>query len=342
MSKVVVTGATGFIGSHIIVQLLNEGHEVVGTMRNLKRAESMREIFAQETDKLNLLSFVTLDLMKDEGWDEAFDGADYVIHVASPVPSQTPKHEDDIIEPARQGAMRALKAASGAGVKRLVLTSSIAAIMYGHEKGKTHFNEEDWTNPKDKKDNSAYTKSKTLAERGAWEFIAKDESGLELATVNPGMVLGPVLESDYGVSPLVVLKLFDGSFPGTPKIGFPIVDVRDVARLHLLAMTHPKANGERFIAANSFMWMSDIARVLKEKLPDKSGKVPTRNLPTWLMRILANFDKEVKSVAFELDRYREASTDKAERLLGWEMRSNEEAIVATAESLMKYGAIKPG
>lgn len=341
MSKVVVTGATGFIGSHIIIQLLNQGHDVVGTMRNLERGDAMRDIFSRHTNQLDRLSFAKIDLMSDEGWDEVFTGADYVIHVASPVPVETPKDEDDIIEPARQGALRAMNAASRAGVKRVVLTSSVAAIMYGHAREKDLFDEHDWTNPADKNDNSAYTKSKTLAERAAWKFLEKDNSGLELVTINPGVVLGPVLESDYGASATVVKKLFDGAFPGTPKIGWPITDVRDVAEMHVLAMTAPAAAGERFIAANGFLWMNDIARVLKEKMPEKSQKVPTRNLPIWLMRILANFDKEVKSVAFELGRYRDTPSDKARKLLGWKPRSNEEAIISCAESLIAHGAVNP-
>ncbi len=341
MGKVVVTGATGFIGSHIIIQLLNQGHEVVGTIRNLERGDALRSILSEYTNHLDKLSFARIDLMSDEGWDEAFTGADYVMHVASPVPVETPKDENDIIEPARQGALRAMKAAARAGVKRVVLTSSVAAIMYGHAQEKVIFTENDWTNPADKKDNSAYTKSKTLAERAAWDFVKQDQTGLELVTINPGMVLGPVLESDYGASATVVKKLFEGAFPGTPKIGWPITDVRDVAEMHVLAMTTPAAAGERFIAANGFLWMNDIAHVLKKEMPEKSKKVPTKNLPTWLMRILANFDKEVKSVAFELARYRDTPSDKAQKILGWKPRSNEEAIVSCAQSLIRHGVVSP-
>ena len=340
MSKVVVTGATGFIGAHIIIQLLNEGHDVKGTMRNLQRADAMRKIYGEHTDKLDNLSFAKLDLMSDEGWDKAFKGADYVIHVASPVPAEIPKDENDVIEPAKQGALRALKAAANNGVKRVVMTSSVAAIMYGHDNPNGTFTEEDWSNPQSKS-NSAYTKSKTLAERAAWDFVGGQEgNGLELVTINPGMVLGPVLESDFGTSAIVVKKLMEGTFPGTPQLGWPVTDVRDVAQMHLLAMTTPKAAGERFIAANGFMWMNDIAKVLKQELPEKTKKVPTKNLPTWLMRILANFDKEVKSVAFELGLKRETPSDKAQKILGWQPRSNTDAIVSTAETLLQYGGVK--
>ena len=227
MSKILVTGATGFIGSHIIVQLLNTGHEVTGSMRDLKRADSMREVYGQHVNDLSRLTFVQLDLMKDDGWDEAFEGIEYVIHTASPVPARTPRKERDIIQPAVEGTKRALKAASKAGVKRLVMTSSIVAIMYGHEDEKVEFTEEDWSNPNHPKDKSAYSKSKTFAEKEAWEFIHADKSGLELTTINPGMVLGPIMEVDFGTSAIVVKKLLEGAFPGTPKIGWPIVDVRD-------------------------------------------------------------------------------------------------------------------
>lgn len=323
-----------------MIQLLEAGHEVTGTMRSMSRAESMRAVYAEHTRQTDSLQFAELNLMKDEGWNEVMAGADYLIHVASPVPLETPKDENDIIEPARQGALRALKAAAAAGVKRVVLTSSVAAIMYGHGQDKKSFTEADWSNPADSKDNSAYTKSKTLAEQAAWEFMAQDESGLELAVINPGLVLGPISERDFGASAVVVKKLLEGAFPGTPKIGFPITDVRDVAQLHILAMTHPKAAGERFIAANGFMWMQEIAQVLKQEVPEHAQKVPLKNLPNWLMRILANFDKEVKSVAFELNRYRQAEGTKAINTLGWQPRSNAEAIVDCARSLIHYGAVK--
>lgn len=340
MSKVVVTGATGFIGAHVVIQLLEEGHEVVATMRDLARAESMKAIYGKHTDQLAGLRFASLNLTSDEGWNEVFASADFVMHLASPVPTNPPKDELDVIEPARKGALRALRAASKAGVKRVVLTSSVAAILHGQGRSKKYFTEEDWTNPDDPKDNSAYSKSKTLAERAAWEFIEKDDTELELTTINPGMVLGPVLESDYGASATVVKKLMEGAFPGTPQLGWPVCDVRDVAQLHLLAMTHPAAAGERFIAGNGFMWMNEMAKVLKEKMPRESRKVPVKNLPNWLMRIFALFDKEVQTVAHELGRYCEAPSDKAQNLLGWQPRSNEEAIISCAKSLVTHGVVQ--
>ncbi|MFY0593736.1 SDR family oxidoreductase [Roseivirga sp.] len=340
MSKILVTGATGFIGSHIVVQLLNTGHEVVGSMRDLKRADRMREVYAEHVHDLSKLSFVSLQLLSDEGWKDAFQDVEYVIHTASPFPSRLPRREKDVIEPAVEGTKRILKFAAEEGVKRLVLTSSIAAIMYGHEEGKSQFTEEDWSNPNHRKDKSAYTKSKTLAEKAAWDFIEKDKSGLELSVINPGMVLGPVLESDYGTSAIVIKKLLDGAFPGNPKLGWSVVDVRDVAALHIMAMTHPKAKGERFMAANDFMWVKDIAKVLKEKVPNLARKVTEKNLPVWLMKVLANFDREVKSVSFELDKKRENVSKKGFQLLGWTPRSNSDAIVATAKTLSKYGGLK--
>jgi dihydroflavonol-4-reductase len=339
MKKIVVTGSTGFIGSHLVIQALNEGNEVVATMRDMKRADAIKKVFARHTDKLEHLSFSELDLLRDEGWEETFKGVDYVIHMASPVPTALPKHENDVIEPARQGTMRALKAASKNGVKRIVITSSMGAIMYGYEGKKTVFSEEDWT-ILEGKDNSAYTKSKTIAEKAAWDFIEKDNSGLQLVAVNPGMVFGPVLESDIGPSNTIIKKLLEGAFPGTPKLGWEIADVRDVVQMHLLAMTTPAAAGHRFFCGNGFMWMNDIARVLKEKMPEYSKKVPTKNLPVWLMRILAKFDKEVRTVAFELNMKHEASNSKARDILGWQPRNNEDAILDTGRSLIDIGAVK--
>ncbi|OEK06354.1 SDR family oxidoreductase [Roseivirga misakiensis] len=340
MSKILVTGATGFIGSHIVVQLLNTGHEVVGSMRDLKRAERMREVYAEHVSDLSNLSFVALELLNDDGWADALKGVDYVIHTASPIPARLPRRERDIIVPAVEGTKRVLKFAAEAGVKRLVLTSSIVAIMYGHEANRTRFTEEDWSNPNHPKDKSAYTKSKTLAEKAAWEFMEKDESGLELSVINPGLVLGPILEADFGTSAMVVKKLLDGAFPGNPKIGWPVVDVRDVAALHIVAMTHPKAKGERFMAANDFMWVKDIAKVLKEKVPNLSRRVSDKDIPVWMVKALSNFDREVKSVSFELDKKRVNVSKKGFQLLGWTPRPNSDAIVATAKTLSKYGGLK--
>ena len=233
------------------------------------------------------LSFYAADLESDAGWREAVAGCDYVLHVASPFPAAVPKHEDELIVPAREGALRVLRAARDAGVKRVVLTSSFAAVGYGHAPQSAPFTETNWTNPAGR-DVSAYVKSKTLAERAAWDFIAKEDGALELSVVNPVGVFGPVLGPDYSTSILIVQRLMDGAMPGCPQLVFGIVDVRDVADLHLRAMTNPAAKGERFLAvAGDFMSIRDIALVLKERMGAAGRRVPTRLLPNWLVRVAA-------------------------------------------------------
>jgi dihydroflavonol-4-reductase len=263
-----------------------------------------------------------------------------VLHVASPFPESLPKHEDELIVPAREGALRVLRAAKTAGVKRVVLTSSFAAIGYGHPPQAAPFDETSWTNP-DGDDVRPYVKSKTLAERAAWNFIARDGGGLELAVVNPVGILGPVLGSDYSTSILLVQRLMDGAMPGCPKLSFGAVDVRDVADLHLRAMTHPAAKGERFLAiAGDFLSMRDIALILKARLGQAARRVPTRQLPNWLVRLASLRDPAVKQILPELGKSKNATNAKANRVLGWQPRSSEESIVATGESLIQLGLLK--
>lgn len=285
------------------------------------------------------LTFAKADLMSDDGWSEAAKGCDYLLHVASPFPPAVPKHEDELIIPAREGTLRALKAAKAAGVKRAVVTSSFAAIGYGRAGNPSKpFSEEDWTDPAGS-DVRAYVKSKTIAEKAAWDFAHRE--GLELAVVNPVAVLGPVLGKDYSTSIEIVKKLMDGSFPGCPKIGFSIVDVRDVADLHIRAMRDPAAAGQRFLATNEqFCWMSDVAKILKARMGDAARRVPTRTLPNWLVRIVARFDPVVGQIIPELGRVRPATGEKACRMLGWTRHSTEDAIVATADSLIALGLLK--
>jgi dihydroflavonol-4-reductase len=251
-----------------------------------------------------------------------------------------PKDENDLIIPAREGALRVLRAARDAGVKRVVLTSSFAAIGYGHAPTDRAFNEEDWTDPAGG-EVRAYVKSKTLAERAAWDFIAKEGGALELSVVNPVGVFGPVLGPDYSTSILLVQRLMDGAMPGCPRLGFGIVDVRDVADLHLRAMTDSAAKGERFLAiAGDFMSIQEVAQVLKARMGEVARRVPTKVLPDWLVRIAALGDPAVAQIVPELGKARNASNEKAKRLLGWAPRSNEEALIATAESLVRLGLLK--
>jgi|SRR5271165_6317631 len=341
MSTVLVTGGSGFIGSHTILQLLAAGHQVRTTVRSLKREGDVRALLREGgAEPGDRLSFFAADLVNDAGWREAVAGCEYVLHVASPLPSSVPKHEDELIVPAREGTLRVLRASRDARVKRVVLTSSFAAIGYGHKVRQTPFNEIDWTDPNGE-DVAPYTKSKTLAERAAWDFMAKEGGALELSVVNPVGVFGPVLGPDYSTSILIVQRMLDGAMPGAPQLYFGVVDVRDVADLHIRAMTHPAAKGERFLAvAGDFMSMLDIAKVLKARMGAAAKRVPTRQLPNWMVRLAALRDPAVKIILPELGKWKNATNEKARRMLGWAPRSNEEAIVATAESLVRLGLLK--
>ncbi|MDE1939807.1 MAG: aldehyde reductase [Alphaproteobacteria bacterium] len=337
MATVLVTGGSGFIGSHTILQALAAGHQVRTTVRNLKREADVRALLKQGgAEPGGQLAFFAADLESDAGWREAVSGCDYVLHLASPFPAGVPKHEDELIVPAREGALRVLRAARDAGVKRVVLTSSFAAIGYGQKPGT--YDETNWTNPEGA---MPYVKSKTIAERAAWDFVAREGGALELSVVNPVGVFGPVLGRDYATSIIVVQRLMDGAMPGSPRLYFGVVDVRDVADLHLRAMTHPAAKGERFLAvAGDFMAMAEIARVLKARLGEKAGRVPTRELPDWLVRLVALFDPAVRQIIPDLGKKKNATSAKAQRLLGWTPRTREDAIVATAESLLRLGLVK--
>jgi len=340
MSTVLVTGGSGFIGSHAIVQLLNAGHVVRTSVRDLAREAEVRAMVrAGGADADGALSLVQADLQKEAGWAQAVVGCEYVLHVASPFPLGAPRHEDDLILPAREGALRVLRAARDAGVRRVVLTSSFAAVGYGHKNRRTPYDENDWTNlgaPL-----SAYVKSKTLAERAAWDYIARDGGSLELAVVNPTAVFGPVLGADFSTSIQILKSMLEGAIPANPRLQFGVVDVRDVADLHLRAMTDPAAKGERFLAlAGEAMSLAQIARVLKDNLGALAARVPTREVPDWLVRLSALRNPAVREILPQLGQQKSASNEKARRLLGWQPRSNEEAILATAHSLQQLGLLK--
>jgi nucleoside-diphosphate-sugar epimerase len=341
MSTILVTGGSGFIGSHTILQLLAAGHQVRTTIRNLKRESDVRAMLkeggAQTGDRLSL---VAADLTNDAGWPEAVAGCDYVLHVASPLPERVPKDENELVVPAREGTLRVLRASRDAGVKRVVLTSSFAAIGYGQKQRNTPFTEADWTDPNGD-DVLPYTKSKVLAEHAAWNFMAAEGGNLELTVINPVGVFGPVLGPDYSASILIVQRMMDGAMPGAPRLYFGIVDVRDVADLHIRAMTHPAAKGERFLAvAGDFMSMQEIAKVLKSRMGEYAKRVPTREVPNWMVRLVAIKDPAAKQILPELGKKKNATNEKARRILGWAPRSNEEALVATAESLVRLGLLK--
>jgi len=342
MSKVLVTGGSGFIGSHCILQLLAAGHEVRTSVRSLKRETDVRAMLAQGgcADTSTRLSFVAADLESDAGWPEAAAGCDYVLHVASPFPATVPKDENELIGPAREGALRVLSAARDAGVKRVVLTSSYAAIGYGTGPRATPYTEADWTDPNGP-GVLPYAKSKTLAERAAWDFIAREGGDLELSVVNPVGVFGPALAADFSTSILLVQRLMDGAVPGCPRLWFGAVDVRDVADLHIRAMTAPAAKGERFLAvAGDFLSVKEMALALKAALGSAARRVPTGEVPDWLIRGFAFIDPAARQLLPELGKRKNASNEKARSMLGWTPRSNEESIVATARSLMALGLLK--
>src|SRR5262245_17469639 len=340
MSTVLVTGGSGFIGTYCILQLLSAGSRVRTTVRSLTREGDVRATLAAGgVEPGDRLSFSAADLTQDTGWPKAVAGCDYVLHVASPFPLGLPKQEDDLIIPAREGALRVLRASRDAGVKRVVLTSSFAAVGYGHPPQSAPFDETNWTDPT--ADVGAYVKSKTLAERAAWDFMAKEGGGLELSVVNPVGVLGPVLGADYSTSIGLVQRLMDGALPGLPMLYFGIVDVRDVADLHLRAMTDSRAKGERFLAVSGhFLSMRDIALMLKKRMGATARKVPTWQLPNWMVRIAGLRDPGVKQILPDLGKRKDATSAKAMRLLGWAPRSAEDAIVATAESMVRLGLLK--
>jgi dihydroflavonol-4-reductase len=341
LQRVLVTGGSGFIGSHCILQLRASGYQVRTTVRSLSKEATLRALLKMDTsDPATGLSIAAADLMADSGWPEAVAGCDYVLHVASPFPPGVPKHEDELIIPAREGALRVLRASRDAGVKRVVLTSSFAAIGYGHGPTLQPFTEESWTDTTGP-NLTAYVKSKTLAEKAAWDFMRKEGGPMQLSVVNPVGVLGPVLGPDISASIYLVKRLLDGSMPGCPKLSFGIVDVRDVARLHQLVMTHPAAAGERFLAiAGHFMSIHEIASLLRSRMGDAAGRVPTRILPNWLLRLSALFDSSIAQIVPELGKAKDATGEKATRILGWNPRPREEAIIATAESLVSLGLLK--
>jgi dihydroflavonol-4-reductase len=336
MSTVLVTGGSGFIGAHTILQLLAAGHRVRTTVRKPERSKEvpamLRQGGAQSADDV---AFFTADLESDAGWREAVEGCDYVLHVASPLPTRVPRDENDLITPAREGTLRVLRAARESGVKRVVVTSSFAAIGYGHRPQSKPFDESDWTNLEGA-DVQPYVKSKTLAEHAAWDFIAREGGKLELSVVNPVAVFGPALGADYSSSIAIIKMLMDGAMPAAPKIYFGLVDVRDVADLHLRAMTSPAAKGERFLAvAGETMSLYQIARLLRDRLGASVVRAPRFEAPDWLVRLAAIGIPRLRDALPQLGQIRRSSNRKAVETLGWTPRSNEEAIMATADSLLK-------
>jgi nucleoside-diphosphate-sugar epimerase len=328
---VLVTGGSGFLAGWCMVELLGQGYEVRTTVRDLGREAGVREAVSAGGQPGEKLAILAADLTGDDGWADAVAGCDYVLHVASPFPPAQPKDPDELIVPAREGTRRVLGAALAAGVKRTVVTSSVAAIA-GGAKTPGPLTEEDWTDL-EFDGLSPYVRSKTIAERAAWELVREEGAEERLATVNPGAILGPVLGEERSFSLQMVERLLQGT-PGLPRIGFSVVDVRDVADLHIRAMETPAAGGERYIAVAEFQWMSDVAAVLRERLGERAAKVPTRRIPDFMVRAMGLFDPSVRSASRQLGQRVELSSAKARAELGWAPRPVAETIADCARTLI--------
>jgi dihydroflavonol-4-reductase len=335
---VLVTGGSGYIGGWCIVELLRRGYRVRTTVRNPSREPEVRAAIGSQTNAHEHLSVHAADLMNDEHWEHAVEGCDYVLHVASPLPASQPKDPDVLIIPAREGTLRVLKAALDADVRRVVLTSSVAAIRGGNEGRDRPLDETVWTNL-DAPGLIPYVRSKTIAERAAWGLA--DERGMRerVAAVNPGIIVGPLLSEDRSTSLLSIERLLNG-IPAVPRLGFSFVDVRDVVDLHLRAMTAREAGGERFIAVTQFLWMAEVAGILRERLGPTASKVPTRTAPDLLVRAMGLFDGAIRSFTRSLGKRTDYDTSNARELLGWSPRPIEDTIVEAAESLIEHGVVK--
>jgi nucleoside-diphosphate-sugar epimerase len=333
---VLVTGGSGFLGGWCVIELLRRGYSVRTTVRSLSREAQVRAAVGSEVDPGDRLTVLAADLTREEGWAEAVRGCDYVLHVASPFPPKQPKDPDDLIVPAREGTLRVLRAGLDAGVKRVVVTSSVAAVRADGSEPRP-LDERDWTDPHSP-GLTPYVRSKTIAERAAWDLVRERGEQDRLAVVNPGAILGPVLNDDLSYSLQAVQRLLEGT-PGAPKLGFSVVDVRDVADLEIRAMTAPEAGGERFIATTQFLWMAEIGAVLRDRLGERASKVSTRTLPNVLVRGMALFDPGIRSVVGGLGKRTELSSEKARTSLAWTPRPVEETIAETGDSLIRQGAV---
>ena len=345
--RVLVTGATGFVAQHCILALTEAGYAVRGTARGAGRTqEVVNTLVPHLSDAARLLlanefHVVVVDLGSDEGWRTAAEGCRFVLHVASPLPRRPPKHDDDLIVPAREGTLRVLRAAREADVDRVVLTSSIAAIIYGSDRSRT-FNESDWSDVNGPRI-GAYEKSKTIAERAAWEFVGalRAPASLQLAVVNPGLVLGPILSPNWGTSTELVRRIMTRGVPAIPDINFATVDVRDVASAHVAAMTAPGAAGERFICAIENHSMMEVALILDEHLAGRGFHIPTRRLPSFVIRAMATWDTTVRLALNDLGTVQDVDSSKIRRVLEWRPRSLREMTLATADSMIEYGVAQP-
>ena len=339
-TTVLVTGASGFIAIHCTIKLLEEGYRVRGTLRSMSRETELRKTLAKFVDADNRLEFVQADLLDDKGWNEAVQGCKYVLHLASPFPLHMPKDENELIRPARDGVLRVLKAAADNGIRRVVLTSSTAAVAYGNAGEKRAFDESDWS-VVDGPGINPYQKSKTLAERAAWDFMdaLPEENPMELVVINPGYVLGPLPDTNARTSGVLVYELLRSNQPGVARMHFNGVDVRDVANAHLAAMRTPEAAGQRFICVGQSFWMQEVALVLKKRFAARGFNVKTMEFPNWMVRLLAIFSPEVRTTLDSLDKEVQVDTSRIQEVLKLEFRDLEEMVVSMGESMIELGML---
>ena len=331
---VLLTGISGFLGGHIALALLKTGYKVRGSLRNLSRADKVADTLARGGADISGLDFVELDLTSDQGWGKAMEGVRFVQHTASPFVLKMPDDRNDLIRPAVEGTERAIGAALRAGVERVVLTSSMAAIAYGHDKTEAPlFTAGDWTRL-DGRPVNAYIESKTRAERRAWEMMEAAGRRKDLVTINPGAIFGPLLDEDPGTSAILVKRLLDGSVPAAPRIPITPVDVRDVAAAHVAAMTNPQAGGQRFPMGVAPRFFIDVARLLRTHYPEK--RVPRHEMPNLAVRLYALFDRDVRDNLGELGYAKRLDASAATALIGRPLIPAHEALLATAESLVRY------
>ncbi|MDW7693039.1 aldehyde reductase [Flammeovirgaceae bacterium SG7u.111] len=337
--NILLTGVTGYLGSHTTIELLNRGYNVIGTLRNKKKKHHITEVISNYSDKTENLSFYQIDLLDSvDDWKKAMKGIDGIFHIASPFPTSLPKNENDLIAPAKKGTLNILQSATELGIPKVVMTSSSGAVVYGNKKNGA-FSEKDWTNVENRTDTTPYFRSKTIAEKEAWNFVKNTPNAPALVTILPGAILGPIIDkNDFGTSANLVKKMMDGSMPAMPKIGFEMVDVRSVADAHIIALENQKANGNRYLCANGYLAFKDIADILRNEYPKK--KIPSKELPDFLVKLFSLFDKETKPILNDLNSKRLLETTKITIDLGWEPLPLKQAVKDTAKSLIDLNFFK--